>query len=85
MQSQAVFPVVITTILTLILPLRTAETAAKYLQNTASSYAVASALSPQYSGVSGYATQKYNNDSNKNYLSIVSRDTLLSMWSDVLN
>ncbi len=59
------------------------EISAKHRET--SSYAVASALSPQYSGVSGYATQKYNNDSNKNYLSIVSRDTLLSMWSDVLN
>lgn len=59
------------------------EISAKHRET--SSYAVASALSPQYSGVSGYATQKYNNDSNKNYLSIVSRDKLLSMWSDVLN
>ncbi len=59
------------------------EISAKHRET--SSYAVASALSPQYSGVSGYATQKYNNDSNKSYLSIVSRDTLLSMWSDVLN
>ena len=59
------------------------EISAKSL--TTSGYAVASALSRQSNGVSGYATKKYNNDSDKNHLSIVSRDTLLSMWSDVLN
>lgn len=49
-----------------------------------STYAVTAALSTCTHG-NGYATQKYEWEKYRDILTIVSRDTLLSMWSDVLN
>lgn len=71
------------------LPLQTAAMAVKYLpKNTkTSSYAVETSISPQFSNIPGYTTKMYYWDEryNSSNIQTVSRDKLLSMWSDVLN
>ena len=59
-----------------------------FAKNTkTSSYAVETSISPQFSNIPGYTTKMYYWDEryNSSNIQTVSRDTLLSMWSDVLN
>ncbi len=59
-----------------------------FAKNTKTSpYAVETSISPQFSNIPGYTTKMYYWDEryNSSNIQTVSRDTLLSMWSDVLN